>query len=69
MPSNDGARGQVGLSDAERRDLKEGLIATVVGAGVDSETRGELVEGFLQVGLSGRQCILRRQGGDAVENC
>ncbi len=35
MPSNDGARGQVGLSDAERRDLKEGLIATVVGAGVD----------------------------------
>jgi GAF domain-containing protein len=37
MPSNDGAKSPAAtrISDAERRELKEGLVAAVVGAGVD----------------------------------
>jgi GAF domain-containing protein len=44
-PSDNGARwqGAAGLSDAEKRELKEGLIAAVVGAGVDDDAAGLLI--------------------------
>ena len=35
---------RAGLSDAERRELKEGLIATVVGVGVDDAGSGLLIQ-------------------------
>ncbi len=46
MPSSEDAKSQAagGLSDAERRQLKEGLVAAVVGAGVDDAASALLVE-------------------------
>jgi GAF domain-containing protein len=45
MPSDNGAKwqGAAGLSDAEKRELKQGLIAAVVGAGVDDTAAGLLI--------------------------
>lgn len=45
VPSDNGARwqGEAGLSDAEKRELNQGLIAAVVGAGVDDAAVGLLV--------------------------
>ncbi|MFI5508236.1 GAF domain-containing protein [Mycobacterium sp. NPDC051804] len=43
MPS-DGGRATAGLSDAERRELKEGLIAAVVGVGVDDAASSLLIQ-------------------------
>jgi hypothetical protein len=46
MPSNEDANSQaaVGLSDLERRELKRGLVAAVVGAGVDDDASALLTE-------------------------
>lgn len=43
MPS-DGGQAAAGLSDAEKRELKEGLIATVVGVGVDDASSRLLIQ-------------------------
>lgn len=43
MPS-DGGQAARGLSDAERRELKEGLIAAVVGVGVDDDASSVLIQ-------------------------
>ena len=43
MPS-DGGQAAKGLSDAERRELKEGLIAAVVGVGVDDDASSLLIQ-------------------------
>ncbi len=43
MPSDQG-RPAAGLSEAERRELKEGLIATVVGVGVDDAGSSLLIQ-------------------------
>ena len=44
MPSNEDAKSQagVGISDAQRRELKQGLVAAVVGAGVDDDSSAQL---------------------------
>lgn len=46
MPSNEDANSQaaVGLSDLERRELKQGLVAAVVGAGVDDDASALLTQ-------------------------
>ncbi len=46
MPSNEDAKSQAaaGLSDAEQRILKQGLVAAVVGAGVDDAASALLAE-------------------------
>jgi len=46
MPSNEDAKSQaaVELSDIERRELKQGLVAAVVGAGVDDDATALLTQ-------------------------
>jgi len=75
-PSDNGARwqGAAAISDAEKRELKQGLIAAVVGAGVDDTAAGLLtrqlstnpdaLEPLIQLSLSdpARLAALRSTG-------
>ena len=73
MPSDRG-RATAGLSDAEKRELKQGVIAAVVGVGVDDDasslliqqlsTNPDALEPLIQLSLSdpGRLAALRGTG-------
>lgn len=64
MPS-DGGHATAGLSDAQKRELKEGLIATVVGVGVD-DSASELLIQHLSINPDALEPIIGPSLGDSA---